>query len=222
MILPEWIEPNVSILPPAQRRLWPELIALPRPFVLYGGTGLALRLGGRESEDFDFFSADAVEAHQLSDALGFLGKAELIQAAPNTATFLLDRQGAVKVSFFGGLTCGRVGEPGTTRDTRLQVASLLDLAAHKVRTIQVRAASKDYLDIHTLLVHGVSLARALGAARGLFPDFSTIVSLKALSYFGDGDLPDLPEDIKAALAHSAETVQEIVPVPRVARDLWGA
>jgi len=33
--------PYLKILPPAQRRLWPELGQLPRDFVLYGGTALA-------------------------------------------------------------------------------------------------------------------------------------------------------------------------------------
>ena len=30
--------PRLDILPPAQRALWPELAAVPRSFVLYGGT----------------------------------------------------------------------------------------------------------------------------------------------------------------------------------------
>ena len=50
-------EPRLDILPESQRRLWPELDAIPSEFVLYGGTGLALQLGHRASEDFDFFSS---------------------------------------------------------------------------------------------------------------------------------------------------------------------
>jgi hypothetical protein len=46
----------LDILPASQRQLWPELDAVPADFVLYGGTGLALQLGHRVSEDFDFFS----------------------------------------------------------------------------------------------------------------------------------------------------------------------
>lgn len=48
--------PNLSILPPPQLQLWPELDATPEAFTLYGGTALALRLGHRASVDFDFFS----------------------------------------------------------------------------------------------------------------------------------------------------------------------
>jgi len=50
-------EPRLSILPEAQKRLWPVLVAAPRlGFVLYGGTAIALRLGHLASVDFDFFT----------------------------------------------------------------------------------------------------------------------------------------------------------------------
>ena len=39
--------PRLDTLPPEQRRLWPELSQVPGHFVLYGGTAIALRLGGR-------------------------------------------------------------------------------------------------------------------------------------------------------------------------------
>lgn len=41
-------KPCIHILPPAQRRLWPELKNAPNlGFSLYGGTAIALRLGHR-------------------------------------------------------------------------------------------------------------------------------------------------------------------------------
>jgi hypothetical protein len=49
--------PRLDILPEPQRKLWPELAAVPRRFVLYGGTAIVLRLGHRASVDFDFFSS---------------------------------------------------------------------------------------------------------------------------------------------------------------------
>ena len=50
-------KPRMDILPPAQRRLGPELRPITdHGFVLYGGTAIALRLGHRTSVDFDFFS----------------------------------------------------------------------------------------------------------------------------------------------------------------------
>ena len=47
--------PRLDILPEPQRRLWDELATVPAEFVLYGGTAIALHLGHRQSEDFDFF-----------------------------------------------------------------------------------------------------------------------------------------------------------------------
>jgi len=48
--------PRLEALPPAQRALWPELAAVPRRCVLYGGTALAIRIAHRPSVDFDFFA----------------------------------------------------------------------------------------------------------------------------------------------------------------------
>lgn len=63
----------------------------------------------------------------------------------------------------------------------MRVASLLDLAAQKVRVVQVRAERKDSLDVMTLLTHGISLSAALGAAQALYAGFAPLVTLKALS-----------------------------------------
>ena len=54
-----------DILPDAQRKIWPQLAAFKERFVLYGGTALALRLGHRQSVDFDFFSDANLEHDTL-------------------------------------------------------------------------------------------------------------------------------------------------------------
>jgi len=56
--------PRLNILPPAQRSLWPHLVQVPGHFVLYGGTAIALRLGHRQSIDFDFFSDVDLDGEQ--------------------------------------------------------------------------------------------------------------------------------------------------------------
>lgn len=210
------LTPRLDILPPAQRRLWDEFRdGLPSSFVLYGGTALALQTASRVSEDFDFFSNDPLDAHTLSATLPFLADAELIQAAPSTATYLVERSGGVKVSFFGGLSLGRVGEVAVCQDTGVRVASLLDLAAQKVRVVQVRAERKDYLDLATLLAQGMTLPQALGAAQALYADFAPLVTLKALSYFDDGDLGSLPDSVRRTLSDAAAAVREPVVVRRL-------
>src|SRR5215471_17599622 len=69
--MPSTFEPRLDILPESQRRLWPELDAVPSDFVLYGGTALALQLGHRVSEDFDFFSSAGFDPDRLRSRLPF-------------------------------------------------------------------------------------------------------------------------------------------------------
>ena len=43
--MPLSFEPRLDILPESQRKIWPQLDAVPSHFILYGGTGVALQLG---------------------------------------------------------------------------------------------------------------------------------------------------------------------------------
>lgn len=206
---------RLEILPEVQRRFWPELRFVSSQFVLYGGTAVALRLGHRSSLDFDFFSSASFEVDKLASVVPWLRGAEVLQSKCNTYTVVVDRQRPVKISFFGGLTLGRAGSPQRTGDDILAVASLLDLAATKVAVIQQRAEKRDYLDLEALLRSGVSLADALGAARALYGErFNPLISLKALCYFRDGDLPSLSEQTRRQLTDAAGAVKEIPKIMR--------
>ncbi|HSS51363.1 MAG TPA: nucleotidyl transferase AbiEii/AbiGii toxin family protein [Thermoanaerobaculia bacterium] len=199
--------PRLEILPASQRHLWDELGAIPADFVLYGGTALALWLGHRASEDFDFFSNQSFQPDDLERQISFLEGAQRLQSSPNTLVSLVERDGPVKISFFGGLSLKRVHDPEVVEGPGLRVASLLDLAATKVQVVQVRAEAKDYLDLVCLLEEGVDLAEALGAARAVYGEaFNPLLSLKALSYFGDGDLRALPESLKSRLSGAVKKV----------------
>ena len=98
--------PDLTKLPLAQRKLWPELATTPAAFTLYGGTALALHLGHRVSVDFDFFSNASFDPDDLARKLPYLDDAEQVQVAANTLTCRIDRGGPVLVSFFGGLGLG--------------------------------------------------------------------------------------------------------------------
>ena len=184
--------PKLEILPHAQRRLWDELRQTPEEFVLYRGTALALRLGHRHSEDFDFSSNNKFAPDVLRKRVPYLQDAEVSQSEANTLTVIAHRNGPVKISFFGGLKLNRVQDPDVTPDNRIQVASLLDVAATKLATIQQRAQARDYEDLAAIVGTGISLAEALGAAAAAFgKEFNGVLSLKALTYFADGDLPKI-------------------------------
>jgi hypothetical protein len=76
----------------------------------------------------------------------------------------------------------------------------LDLAATKVKVVQDRAEAKDYLDVARLLAEGISLREALAAALAVYGStFNPLLSLKALAYFGDGDLPTLSKETRQVL-----------------------
>lgn len=177
---------------------------------------MALRLGHRESIDFDFFSNESFEPEELLQRLGSLREARIDQRGDNTLSLLLDRTGSVKLSFLGGIRMDRVQDPDIAADNGLQVASLLDLTATKLNTIQQRAEAKDYRDIVAALEAGIDLPQALGAAIAVFgKTFNAMTALKALTYFGDGNLPTLPQSIREHLQRLAEAV-ELETLPSIA------
>ncbi len=119
----------------------------------------------------------------------------------------------MKVSFFGMIAFGRVGEPDFTDDGVLQVASFDDLMATKVKVVLQRAEAKDYRDIAAMVNAGVSLSRGLASARLLFgPNFQPSESLKALAYFNDGDLDTLTDSEKHTLIEAVRAVRDLPDV----------
>jgi hypothetical protein len=216
------LTPQISILPPSQRVFWAEKKRLPEHFVLYGGTALALRLGHRQSIDFDFFSSLPLDVAQLSTALPFLRQAEVLQSEPDTLVVRIDRGGPVTVSLFGGLSFGELAAPDALPAAGVRVASLLDLFATKLKAVFQRSEAKDYLDIAAIIEAGVPLAKGLAGARALFgPHFNVALPLKALTYFGDGDLETVPRSTRELLVASVKAVQELPPVQLHAASIGG-
>jgi len=200
--------PHLDVLPEGQRRLWEELSCIPDEFTLYGGTALALHLGHRNSIDFDFFGSRAIDVASLESEIPFLAGAAIVQREKSTLTAIVDRGTPVKVSFFGVPKLPRLAAPAVAKANGLKVASLLDLAGTKASVLQVRAESKDYIDMDALIHIGkVGLPLALVAAEKLYgPSFNPEITLKALSYFDDGNLRDLPNDMKFRLASAVNKV----------------
>src|ERR1019366_8715501 len=171
--------PRLDILPPPQRRLWDELVAVPEEFVLYGGAAKAVQLGNRPSAGFDFFGNRPLDPIHLVPAIRFLAAATITQREPDTLSCVVDRGGAVKLSFFGLPGIARLSPPLIAPGNGLQVASLLDLAGMKVSVVQMRAEAKDYLDIDAILGDGrIDLPTALASARAIHgPAFNPLATL---------------------------------------------
>ena len=182
---------------------------------------MAVRLGHRISVDFDFFTDKPLDKDALRASLDFLNTALTLQETPNGLTVLVQSgQGDVKVSFFGSIKIGRVGDPEMTEDGVLSVASLDDLMATKVKVVLQRNEAKDYKDIAAMLKSGISLAKGLAAARSMYgPSFQPGESLKALVYFEGGDLDTLTPAEKDVLVEAVDTVRELPEVKPVASSL---
>ncbi len=198
-------QPRLDILPPPQRALWPELDATPDHFTLYGGTALALRLGHRQSVDFDFFSRAAFNPGDLAREIPYLAGAERVQVVSHTLTCRVERGGPVLVSFSGNLGLGEVAPREIAEGSRLHAASLLDIAGTKALTVQQRAQARDYLDIDALIRHGIDLPRVLAAGTVVYGrSFNPLITLKALSYFDD--VPSLPVEVQERLRAAVAVV----------------
>jgi len=191
-------------------------------FTLYGGTAIALYLGHRQSVDFDFFSFQDCDPEALLRRIPFLQGARVTQQSPNTLNCLVERGKNVQISFFGvtGLRC--IEAPNIVEDNRVKIATLVDLAGMKAAVVQKRAHAKDYIDLSTMIERGVvDLPTALAAGRVIYgPSFNPELTLKALSFYGDGNLETVPSQHKECLLqavrdvdlqHVAELEQRLAP-----------
>ena len=206
---------KLDILSPSQKQLFSELSNIPSNFVLYGETALALRLGHRKSIDFDFFSSDPFNPKELFNTIYFLKGSEKSQIDKNTLTCLVKRLNeSIKVSFFWGLSFARLSSPEICSDPKIAIASLADLSATKIQVIQDRAEIKDYIDIAELLEH-FTLEQILSNAIAVFgKKFNPLLSLKALIFYEDGNLPQLDIRTKQKLTAKVNKI-DLLNLPKV-------
>ena len=210
-------KPHLEVLPEAQKVIWTKLgWTKTNGFVVYGGTAIALRCGHRASIDFDFFADKQLNHQTIHQELRKSGIVyQVVQDEKNTLTVVIE-PGNVRLSFFGGLSMGRVGTPTLTEDGIALVASPLDLLGTKLKVIMQRAEAKDYEDIAQLLRNGESLIQGLGAARALFGSaFAPSESLRALTFFDDGDLARVSAETRQELRNETAKASRIFPIPDV-------
>ena len=176
------LELRLEVLPGAQRRLWDELSGTPEPFILYGGTAIALRLGHRQSVDFDFFAFTPVDSDLLMQSVPYLAGAKSARTQPNTLNAIVDRDGPVQVSFFGFARLRSVRPPTIIENPHIKIADMLDLAGMKMAVIQHRAQAKDYLDIHAIWTQtDITPEQSFAAASIIYGDqYNPYDTLKAL------------------------------------------
>ena len=175
---------------------------------LAGGAAVALHLGHRRSDDFDWFGPRALPPEDLLKDIRTLGRT--IEIDQNSEGTFLGRVDGVKFSVFRYRYA--LLEPAPKIEG-CPVASLRDIAAMKLLAVTQRAVKRDYVDIHALLVLGkMSLDAMVDAFHQKFPTGDPSAAVRALAYFGDVDSGPMPEmlgditwdKIKKDLARAAE------------------
>lgn len=175
-----------------------------------------MQLGYRQSVDFDFFSDRSLDEAALGEVVPLLREARTVEQGPRTWTVMVrpdDKVDGVKLSFFGGLRFGRVGEPVPADGGELTLASLDHLMGHKLKVLLQCVEAKDYLDLAAMLDAGLSLERGLGAAQALVENFSATEALRAVAYFEGGDLERVSQAQRQTLTSAIGRVTTAAELP---------
>lgn len=176
-------------------------------FYLAGGTAVALLLGHRQSDDFDWFLEG-----DIADPLGLVRNIQDAgvpfrtgQIARGTLYGIVHEVRVSFIEFRYRLLDSLVPwpEPGC------RLAGFKDLACMKLSAIAQRGARKDFIDLYALLRKGFSLADMLGWYQEKFKVQELGHVLYSLVYFADAEAEPMPRMIwNADWQKVKQTVQE--------------
>lgn len=181
---------HLEVLPLRARRLCRKLIRLPglRPFYLAGGTGLALHLGHRRSEDLDFFSRQVFRPPALAQALETV----------NTPKHLRLGQGSVEC-WLAGFKVQWLHYPyrllKKLHRTELgHLADPLDIALMKLTAVSQRGSKRDFIDLACFLrgYPQFPLHELLQLLSRKYGRINRSHYLRALVYFRDAEREPMP------------------------------
>lgn len=150
-------------------------------FYLAGGTGLALQIGHRVSEDFDFFTIGPFKNDRLDSELHKLFPTHtisVIQNEENTYTCLLSDK--IKLSFFK-LEYENISPFVDTE--YFNIAGILEIGIMKILALP-RASYKDYVDLYYIL-NKHELAEIFTSAKKKHKEFNEAIYIKCLLSYED-------------------------------------
>ena len=217
---------HLDSLPSEQQKIWAALAeANMSGFMLYGGTALALRYGHRISIDFDFFGAPSVTSEGIAQRIPWLKENmdQEIQNEPNTYAVSVfcpgvESKETVKLSFFGEMGFPTLDRP-IVASNNIQIASVRDVLATKLKAIFGRVEAKDYIDIAEILTQSgdpvAQLKDGLADFEFLFPGGNAHLVLKSLCWFKSGDLSAVDGPTRKLLQDTVCAVKEIPPAKPV-------
>ena len=152
---PPQIDPaNEAILNPDSVFLWHKMRALPEGLTLYGGAALALYLGHRDSQDFDFATADGNITPETIAAIPLMQGAHL-NGGPGMVDADVTALGRdVRVSFLeAGFTVPMPHYAAVEAHNGVALAHPVDLAASKLNACCQRGTLHDFQDVCAMIRH---------------------------------------------------------------------
>lgn len=154
-------------------------------FYLAGGTGLALQIGHRLSEDLDFFKNSPFNENLLiSNLKAKVESFEEIFLEKQTVSVFLD---GVRCSFFF-YDVPLSFEP--LKIEGIEVARWEDILAEKFKTLSQRGSKKDFYDIFAVIkIKNLSIKEAVSIFKNRFKEtaLNKYHVLRSLTYFEDAE-----------------------------------
>jgi hypothetical protein len=152
---------------------------------LVGGTSLALQIGHRKSIDIDLFGHIRGDEFSVSEEINTLGKVTQLKKSKNINIYTIN---GIKVDV---VNYSYIWLEDSIIENNLQLAGKKDIAAMKIAAITGRGSKKDFIDLFFLLQE-FTLNQILGFYTSKYPDASTFLAIKSLSYFEDADSNEDP------------------------------
>ena len=161
-------------------------------WVLAGGTGLALQLGHRYSDDLDLFGVEPFDPLALAEALSRIGRVQVQSRSADTLHVTVKGLRFSYLRVEAPLLFDGVAYRGLT------VADARDIAVMKVVAIGGRGSRKDFVDLFFFLRTGGTLEGVFSLLRQRFQgvDHNTYHLLKSLVYFADAEEEPMPKMIR--------------------------
>lgn len=171
-----------------------ELVAEGRleSWTLAGGTGLALQLGHRYSEDLDFFRSEPFAPDRLAVELAETGDTTIQSRSADTLHAVV---AGLRLSFLRSEA--PLLFPGI--DYRgLTIADPRDIAVMKVVAIGGRGSRKDFVDLYFYIQGGGTLEGIFSLLERRFEglDYNEYHLLKSLAHFDDAESEPMPRMIR--------------------------
>jgi hypothetical protein len=159
-------------------------------FYLGGGTAIALRLGHRRSQDFDFFTQERFdEPIQLATDLHAAGVPFVAEETARAT--LYGRVYGTRTSFFR-YPYDLLQSPSRYPAFGCRVAHLDDLAAMKLIAVAQRGSKKDFVDLYALCRRYAPLAPLLKKYEKKYRLRADSHLAMSLTYFEDADREPMP------------------------------